>query len=385
MVYVFLLFFLFCAPSLHASGWQASWSEEFNSPALDTSVWGYELGYRRNNEAQYYTNRHENMIIDSGLLVIRALREPWQAYDYTSASLKTSGKRSFRYGKFEMRARIDTREGSWPAWWWLPNSGGWPKGGEIDMMEFYQGKCLFNVMDGTQKWTTKTQTVASLGGGSWSGNFHVWTMVWDERRIDLSLDGVLMNHYLLDDADGTGPNGTNPFKHPGYFIVNQAIGGNNGGDPSKTDFPVEFRVDWIRSYVWTEGEAHHLEVRGGALPSDDYRAGERASLVAAMPEKGMRFDRWEITDGEAQIDDLHNLNTRIRLGNTDVTVMAIFAPESSSALVGQGEYWRRTGSYLRQGRNEKGMGAGNAWNGRVDGEVGLAWIWQRVRQAFGMR
>ncbi len=204
--------FLIVVICVHASfsavigGWKFSWSDEFNGPAVDTSLWGYEIGYSiRNQELENYTNRPENSRIDSGDLLIQALRDNWNGHEYSSASRRTMGRKSWLYGKFEMRAQIDVRLGSWPAWWWLPNIGGWPKGGEIDMMEFYQGKCLFNVMDGNGKWQSLTRTVASLGGSAWADNFHVWTWVWDSTKIDLSLDGTLINHYPLANADGTGP------------------------------------------------------------------------------------------------------------------------------------------------------------------------------------
>lgn len=319
------------AAAVHAEGWKLAWSEEFNGPAIDPSIWGYELGYRRNQEAQYYTNRPENARIDSGHLLIRALRENHQGYAYTSASLITSGKKSFQYGKFEMRARIDTRAGSWPAWWWLPNSGGWPRGGEIDMMEFYQGKCLFNVMDGNQKWYSETRTIASLGGARWSDRFHIWTMEWDSTRIDLSLDGVLINRFSVALADGTGPNGSNPFRRPGYLIVNQALGGTNGGDPANTAFPVDMRVDWIRVHTWSQGTAYRLQVMGGS-GSGDYLTGERASLVAQMPPAGQVFDRWRIDSGEAQIENPASENTKILLGNTPVTVTAVYRGAGTANL-----------------------------------------------------
>lgn len=322
---------LVSAISVHADGWTLAWSEEFAGPQIDTSVWGYEIGYRRNEEAQYYTQRSENARIDSGHLLIRALKESWQGYAYTSASLRTSGKKSFQYGKFEMRARIDIRSGSWPAWWWLPNSGGWPKGGEIDMMEFYQSKCLFNVMDGNQKWTSKTKPISSLGGARWSEHFHVWTLVWDSLKIQLALDGEKINEYDLANADGTGPNGSNPFRRPGYFILNQALGGTNGGDPSKTVFPVDFQVDWIRMHTWTKTAGYALTVEGGTS-SGDYCEGERASLVAKMPPEGMRFDHWEMATGEAQIENMREANTRLVMGHMPVTVRAVYLPVGTHLL-----------------------------------------------------
>ncbi len=226
--------------------YQIVWSDEFNVNGLpDSKIWGYEKGCSvRNNELQYYAEaREKNSRIEDGFLIIEAQKETMSGCSYTSANLITK-KRDFKYGLFELRAKIDIRQGSWPAWWWLPNSGGWPKGGEIDMMEYYKGNLLFNVMDGSQKWTSKTKAATS----QWASEFHVWTWEWDSLKIDLWLDGTLMNHYTVANANGTGPNGENPFRRPGYMLVNQAIGGNNGGDPSGTTFPVQYIVDYVRCY-----------------------------------------------------------------------------------------------------------------------------------------
>lgn len=227
---------------------QVVWSDEFDIDGLpDTKSWGYEEGCSvRNSELQFYTRaRIENAHIENGMLTIEARKEKMGSCNYTSANLVTNGKRSVKYGIFELRAKIDIRAGSWPAWWWLPGSGGWPKGGEIDMMEFYKGKTLLNVMDGNQKWYSKTKTVDA----AWAEQFHLWTWVWDSLKIDLWLDNTLINHFNVADANGTGPNGENPFRRPGYMLVNQAIGGNNGGDPAGTTFPVKFIVDYIRHYM----------------------------------------------------------------------------------------------------------------------------------------
>jgi beta-glucanase (GH16 family) len=310
-------------------GWAFSWSDEFSGPAVDTSVWGYEIGYVRNNEAQYYANRTENSRIENGALLIQALRDNWNGHVYTSASRTTWNKKSWMYGRFEMRAQIDIRQGSWPAWWWLPNSGGWPKGGEIDMMEFYRGMALFNVMDGNQKWTSITKQVSTLGGDRWAGEYHVWTMEWDSLKIDLSLDGTLINHYLCANADGTGPSGTNPFRHPGYMIVNQAIGGNSGGDPSGTSFPVNYRIDWIRVHTWSNATAYMLTVNSGA-GSGPYVAGTKASITAAMPPSGQIFDKWVINAGSPAIDTLTNASAVITMPSSDATVTATYKVKTSA-------------------------------------------------------
>ena len=104
------------------------------------SRWGYEHGMVRNHEAQYYTEH--NAQCAGGKLVIAAERvDPSPATgnaQYTSSSLTTTGLHAWQYGLFEMRGKVDVRAGSWPAWWTLGTHNGWPKGGEVDIMEYYR-------------------------------------------------------------------------------------------------------------------------------------------------------------------------------------------------------------------------------------------------------
>lgn len=246
--------------------WKLVWSDEFNTNgAPDPANWNYERGFVRNNELQWY--QPENAFCTNGLLVIEARREHkpnpnfstnstnWHAsrewIDYTSASLTSRHLREFKYGKFEMRARIDTRLGSWPAFWTLGATPRvrWPACGEIDIMEYYTGTVLANIgygLNGKIKWSSVKKPVAEFGGSAWEKDFHVWTMEWDEKKIDLLLDGKLMNH--LDVASADNADQGNPFHRLEYIILNQAIGGDCGGDPSQTEFPIRFEVDWVRVY-----------------------------------------------------------------------------------------------------------------------------------------
>ena len=250
-----------------ARGWKYSWGDEFEGPAVDESRWGYEIGYIRNSEAQYYTKRIENSRIDNGNLLIQGLHDNWNGHAYTSASRSTENKVTLTYGRYELRAKIDTRSGSWPAWWmWSrPDGAGWPKEGEVDMMEYYRGKNLFNVVDGKGKFTTRTRRLNTLGGERWGQAFHVWTMDWDASKLDLYLDGTLMSHYPVANADGTGANGANPYRNPQTkkMVLNQALGGSEGGPLKATDAPFELRVDWLRIHTWSEEPAYTLTVNGG--------------------------------------------------------------------------------------------------------------------------
>jgi uncharacterized repeat protein (TIGR02543 family) len=313
-------------------GWMFSWSDEFDGPALDRTRWGNEIGYVRNSEKQYYTDRTENARIDNGMLLIQGLHDNWNGREYTSASVSTENKVRLTYGRYEMRAKIDVRSGSWPAWWlWSrPDAAGWPKEGEIDMMEFHSrdGKrqCLFNVVDGNGKFTSRTKRIATLGGDRWAKEYYVWTMDWTPDKIGLSLDGTLMNHFPLELADGTGPNGTNPYRNPGAkkMVLNQALGGTCGGEFRATDCPFELRVDWVRVHTWSDEPARTLTVNGG-VGSGPYVTGTKVSITAQMPPAGYVFDKWEVS-GSATTSDPKNPSTTITMPDADVVFTATYRP-----------------------------------------------------------
>ena len=250
-----------------SEGYHLVWAQEFDQPGRpDPNVWDYERGFVRNREAQWY--QPENARIADGHLIIEARREEvpnpnheagsrdWRKNrakaEYTSASLNTRGKHQWQYGRFEMRARIDARAGIWPAWWTLGASKRWPACGEIDMMEYYDGVILANACWSKkagaweQHWDAVRKPLSQLGGQDWAKKFHVWRMDWDEQSIVIYVDDVLLNTVSL--ARTVNPDGSNPFHQPHYMLVNLAIGGQNGGDPSKTEFPAKYEIDWIRIY-----------------------------------------------------------------------------------------------------------------------------------------
>ena len=256
------------APPADYPGYTLVWSDEFGGDGdPDPKKWGYELGFVRNRELQWYTSRNARQA--DGLLIIEARRErvantsfekgssDWRRSrefaEYTSASLLTRGLHSWRYGRFEIRARIDTRPGLWPAFWTLGVNGTWPHNGEIDIMEYYRGLLLANVAWGGAKrfepiWADTRKPIASFADAGWPDDFHVWRMDWDERAIVLSVDGQRLNAVELTrtvNQDGTG---TNPFHLPHYLLANLAVGGTQGGDPSSTSFPARYEVDYVRVY-----------------------------------------------------------------------------------------------------------------------------------------
>jgi beta-glucanase (GH16 family) len=248
--------------------WELVWADEFETDGLpDPKNWTFETGFVRNNELQWY--QPDNARCKGGFLIIEGRREHkpnpnyqptssnWKtnrpAIDYTASSLHTNGLHSWQYGRFEMRGRIYTSPGMWPAFWTLGTKGEWPSNGEIDIMEYYRNMLLANVAWGTTKrytaeWRSTRKPMDSFVDPNWSKKFHVWRMDWDETVIRLYVDNELLNSVSLSETVNKDGTGVNPFQHHQYLLLNLAIGGDNGGDPSKTTFPRLFEVDYVRVY-----------------------------------------------------------------------------------------------------------------------------------------
>jgi beta-glucanase (GH16 family) len=234
-------------------GWTLVFADEFDVPGTpDTARWKHEIGYIANDEKQYYTSRRENARVEDGALVIEARRERWMGYDYTSARLDTKGLAEFLYGKVEIRARLPTGRGTWPALWMLGENidqAGWPACGEIDVMENVGfdpqtivasvHTAAYNHVKGTHK--NERVTVEA----PWH-DFHVYAAEWHPDRIDAFVDG---QKYFTFRNEGTGPH-TWPFDKPQFVILNLAIGGTWGGQEGIDDslFPHRLLVDYVRVY-----------------------------------------------------------------------------------------------------------------------------------------
>jgi beta-glucanase (GH16 family) len=264
-----LLFLLSCVyvKSQDLRNYKLVWSDEFNKDGPpDSSSWTYENGFVRNQELQWY--QPENARCENGYLIIEARREekPNPAYvpgskdwrtdrpiiNYTSACLISRGRKTWQYGRFEMKAKIDISPGLWPAWWTLGTAGKWPANGEIDIMEYYRKRLLANIAclnkEHGAEWFSNTFSTDSLGGKKWSAKFHIWRMDWTKEFIALYVDNQLLNKVSLDSLINKDGSGFNPFKQPHYMLLNLAIGGTSGGDPSDTPFPKEFVIDYVRVY-----------------------------------------------------------------------------------------------------------------------------------------
>lgn len=281
-------------PDFHPNdkGWSLIWSDEFDGDSIDQQKWSLEHACwgGGNNEKQCYTDRADNVEVVNGLLRIVALEESFTGPDfpgdtqqktqpYTSGKIITQNLASWKYGRFEFRAKLPEGQGAWPAFWMLAatNTYGetWPLSGEIDIMEAVNlgarcDDCTGN--DGENRTSNaihfgsafpNNQNVGDRTSLANAANpadgYHVWAAEWGEGKIMWFLDG---EHYSTITSeqwytDAALDNENAPFDAAFYIIINLAIGGNypeplNAGGISDDTLPNQLLVDWVRVYQCSE-------------------------------------------------------------------------------------------------------------------------------------
>ena len=254
----------------HAAKWKLVWQDEFNYSGLpDPKKWSYETGHVRNEEKQFYTAaRKDNVCALNGKLIITGRKEnfPNEFYKkgnndwryenefahYTSASIHTKKYEGWKYGKIEVRAKLPTGKGMWPAIWMMGtnhDSAGWPVCGEIDIMEFV-GSDPEYVHGSLHFFDPK---IEYRSGGSKISNtsadtFHTYAVEWDKIKINFCRDGVIYHSFPIDEA-GTGIE--NPFRKPFYLKINLAMGATWPGPIDDKILPQKFIIDYVRVYKKT--------------------------------------------------------------------------------------------------------------------------------------
>ena len=232
------------------------WSDEFETSGLPNPAnWDYDVGDHGwgNNELQYYSKADlRNARIENGVLIIEAVTDPSHPKGYSSAKLVTRGNSSWQYGYIEVRAKLPQGRGTWPAIWMLPREsryGGWPKDGEIDIMEhvgYDPGK-----VHGTVHTEAFNHTIGTQKGGqtivpNFSADFHTYAIDWRAERIDFFIDGL--KYFSFENTGGDYKEW--PFDQPFYLILNVAVGGNWGGAQGvdANIWPQRMEVDYVRVY-----------------------------------------------------------------------------------------------------------------------------------------
>lgn len=240
--------------------WQLVWSDEFDAEELDQEKWSYQIGTGEeqgltgwgNNELQFYTDHKENVFLEDGQLHIMALHEDYEGMEYTSGRILTRDKGDWKYGKIEVRAKLPQGQGIWPAIWMLPTEnvyGGWPKSGEIDIMEMvgHEPETIHGTIHYGPDWPDNeyTGTPFSLNEGIFADDFHTFTIEWKEDQIKWFVDG---NEFFSVTPDDLEPH-PYPFNEEFHLILNLAVGGNWPGNPDETtELPQSMVVDYVRVY-----------------------------------------------------------------------------------------------------------------------------------------
>ena len=232
------------------------WGDEFDINGLpDPSKWDYDVGDHGwgNNELEYYSKADSrNARVENGHLIIEAHADTSHPKGYTSARLVTRGKAAWQYGYIEVRAKLPRGVGTWPAIWMLPEEsryGGWPKSGEIDIMEhvgYDPGRVHGTVHTEAFNHTVGTQQAGQKSVPDFSDAFHTYAIEWTEEKIDFFIDGA---KYFAFENSGKGPQDW-PFDQAFHLILNIAVGGNWGGAQGVVPkiWPQRMEVDFVRVY-----------------------------------------------------------------------------------------------------------------------------------------
>lgn len=258
------------AASPTSDGYSLVWSDEFNyKGTLDSTKWGFETGFIRNQEKQLYTKSLNNASVDKSLLRIKALKERvpnpafiskdakkwqenWSHADYTSASIETKNLAEWTYGRIEIKAQLPKGKGLWPAFWMLGTNYkivGWPKCGEIDIMEHvgFEPDSIFGTIH-TEAYNHMKRT--EKGKKSFIempyDSFHVFALEWTPKKMDFLLDNKVYNH--IENENKTTAEW--PFDQNFYLKLNIAVGGMLGGQKGIDDevFPAEMLIDYVRVF-----------------------------------------------------------------------------------------------------------------------------------------
>ena len=240
------------------------WGDEFEYDGkLDESKWHHQIippnnGSWWNNEAQHYTNSTKNSIVSDGTLKIIAIKENYtfdnSTKNYTSARLNS--KFGFKYGRVDVKAKLPSTQGTWPAIWTLgtnineignffgdsEGSVGWPRCGEIDIME--QNGWNKNELYGYFHFANPQGEYGNHGNitsiSNASGEYHIYSMEWTDEIIKI----------LIDDKEFVSliNNGNVPYDNRHYLLLNIAIGGNLGGDIDPSFSQDRMEIDYVRVF-----------------------------------------------------------------------------------------------------------------------------------------
>ena len=254
-----------CEVTVATPSYELIWEDNFDGTGLNTNYWNVQTGGGGGNQEQQYYTENDNITVKDGILTITARKEEATSpntgvtYNYTSARINTKDKIKFTYGKVEARINMPSGQGTWPAFWMMPNNsvyGGWPKSGEIDIVE-HVGSDPRMVSNAYHTKNHNTSNGTNWGRRTYhddvEGSFHTYGLVWEEDYLDgrpaliFTFDGDT-TAFRVKEENWDWQDW--PFDKDFYIILNLALGGTWGGtiDDAIFENPVEMKIDWVRVY-----------------------------------------------------------------------------------------------------------------------------------------
>ena len=226
-----------------------------NDKEINREEWNISVGEKwANNEAQQYVDSINNLYFDEGLHIRATLEDGI----IKSSRINTKHKFSFKYGKIDLIAKVPKGKGTWPALWMMPEEslyGGWPKSGEIDIMEHCGNNlnelflCLhtekYNHRDNPNR---EEQYDTRFNIPDLSDKFHKFSLLWEENAITYYLNDKQMVRYERGENGRDGSIKGWPFDQNFYLLINLAMGGTFGGEIDMDSFPQEFIVKDVKIY-----------------------------------------------------------------------------------------------------------------------------------------
>ena len=242
-------------PQNENNEYQLVWSDDFEENVINEDNWTFEIwdAGRVNNEWQQYVENTDNYKLENGFLhIIVTKTGANEKGGYTSTRLVSKGKKEFKYGRLEFRAKMPKGVGTWPALWMLGaniNEVGWPECGEIDIMEyvgFQSDTTHTNVHTKYQSGTTDFHVETPLTTAE--EDFHIYGLTWTSSKLEFYLDDP--NNITNTYAPSVKTIDNWPFDQPFFMIMNFAVGGNWGGKNGVDDsiWPQEMVVDYVKVY-----------------------------------------------------------------------------------------------------------------------------------------
>ncbi|NUU63026.1 family 16 glycosylhydrolase [Paenibacillus agri] len=350
------------------AGMNLIWQDEFNGTSLDMNKWNYEQGYYISNdphswgwgnaELQHYTDSPQNIFVEDGKLNIRVLhdsksfpQDPNRFAQYSSGKINTKDHLSFQYGRVDIRAKLPTGNGVWPALWMLPEDsayGAWAASGEIDIMEAkgrLPGTTSGAIHFGGQ-WPVNRYIAGEYHfpeGQTFANDYHVYSMVWEEDNMKWYVDGNFFFKVSRDQWYSTAaPNNPNaPFDKPFYLIMNLAIGGyfDNLNTPDPSDIPATMQVDYVRVYKEgnSENPGSNVPVTGVTLnqTTAQVEVGKTVQLNASVAPSNATNKQvtWSVSGNSVASVSQNGTVTGLAPGTTTVTATTADGNKTATSTI----------------------------------------------------